>query len=71
MWLCDIVAFCQKMVVLAGVIGQIGWCGGKLRVCGSLRILLAKWVGGASVKAWATIGGLITSQFNMEVCRRS
>ncbi len=46
MWLCDIVAFCRKVAVVGGV----GWCGGKLRSYVGLRILLAKWVGGARVE---------------------
>ena len=37
------------MVVLGGVDGWVGWCGGKLSSYGGLRILLAKWVGGARV----------------------
>ncbi len=51
MWLCDIVAFCRKAVVLSGVIGWGGWLGGKLSSYDGLRILLAEGVGGARVKA--------------------
>lgn len=51
MQLYDIVAFCQKMAVLAEGVGWLIVWGEKLRSYLGLRILLAKWVGGARVKA--------------------